>query len=84
MLPVFVHADTFQGGRLIAGCLGAEPDPMRAVLLDGNFDVSWVEQGITLPCLAISAICVYAPCLCTFRPIPPPELQLVRKWLPFL
>ncbi len=80
----FVHADAFQGGRLIAYCLGAEPDPMRAVLLDSNFDLSRVEQRITLLCLAISANCVYAPCRCTFRPIPPPELQSVRKWLPFL
>jgi hypothetical protein len=39
--PVFLFLCTlmlFQGGRLIAYCLGAEPNPMRVILMASNFD----------------------------------------------
>lgn len=75
----------FQGGRLIGYCLGGEPDPMRVVIMAvAPFDVSRHDSGLVLLALSLSAICIYAPCRWLYRPVGPPRLVEVRKYLPYL
>ena len=86
--PCFLFLCTlalFQGGRLIAYCLGAEPEPMRVVLMTPSpFDLSREDSGLVLLALSLSAICVYAPCRWMYRPVAPPSDVDVRKYLPYL
>jgi oligosaccharide repeat unit polymerase len=75
----------FQGGRLIAYCLGAEPDPMRVALMGTHmFNFSRDIQSLTLLSIVISALCVYAPCRWNYRAIPIPDWRPVRSFLPYL
>jgi oligosaccharide repeat unit polymerase len=75
----------FQGGRLIAYCLGAEPEPLKVIVVTPYpFSLPRDEQGIVLLCLALSAICVYAPCCWKFHSILPPDSRPVRQYLPYL
>jgi oligosaccharide repeat unit polymerase len=74
-----------QGGRLLTYCLGSEPDPMRVrVLSRFPFDLSRDEAAMVLLCLAVSAICVYAPCRWSYRSLPPLSGIEVRRYLPYL
>ncbi len=86
--PVFLFLCTltlFQGGRLIGYCLGAEPEPMRVALMGADtFSLARNEQGIVLFCIALSALCVYAPCRWNYRQISLPDDRLVRPYLPYL
>jgi len=86
--PCFLFLCTltmFQGGRLVGYCLDAEPDPLRITVMTPNaFNLTREEQGITLLCLALSAICIYAPCRWNFHPTPPPDDRPVRRYLPYL
>jgi hypothetical protein len=86
--PVFLFLCTlmlFQGGRLLAYCLGAEPEPLRIELLTANpFFLSRAEEGITLLCLVVSAGCIYGVCRWNCWPIPPPDLRVARPYLTYL
>ena len=74
-----------QGGRLVTYCLGSEPDPLRIrVQTSYPFDISRGEAGVVLLCLALSAICIYAPCRWNYRRIAPPSDAKVRQYLPYL
>jgi oligosaccharide repeat unit polymerase len=74
-----------QGGRLVTYCLGSEPDPLRIrVQTYYPFDVSRDQAGIVLLCLALSAICIYAPCRWNYRRVAPPGDGGVRRYLPYL
>ena len=74
-----------QGGKLLAYCLGAEPDPFRiGNVVPFPFDVSRNVGGIALLCVALSAVCVYAPCRWNYRRVVPPDDQRVRQYLPYL
>ena len=86
--PCFMFLCTlmlFQGGRLIGYCLGSISDPLMVeVMVDSPFAISRYESGIVLLCIALSAICVYAPCRWNYQRIPPPADVTVRKYLPYL
>lgn len=86
--PVFLFLCTlmlFQGGRLVAYCLGSIPDPfMVEVMVDSPFGISRDEAGIVMLCIVLSAICIYAPCRWNYRPVPPPTDRNVRQYLPYL
>jgi|HubBroStandDraft_6_1064221.scaffolds.fasta_scaffold01194_5 hypothetical protein len=86
--PCFLFMCTlmlFQGGRLLAYCLGGISDPLRVgLMLQEPFAVPRGVSGLVLLCLALSAICVYAPCRWNFRPVPPPSAIGVRQYLPYL
>ena len=75
----------FQGGRLIGYCLGAESDPMQVeIMTPAPFQVPREIAGLVLLALALSAICIYAPCRWMYRPIAPPSDVKVRKYLRYL
>ena len=85
--PCFLFLCTlalFQGGRLIAYCFGAEPQPMRVVLMLANFDPTRDEKGLALLCVSLAAICVYAPSRWMFRHVAPPDTSPMQKYLPYL
>jgi hypothetical protein len=86
--PVFLFLCTltlFQGGRLIAFCLGILDDPLAVGLMrEYPLTVSREVSGLVLLCLALSAICVYAPCRWHYRPIPRPDNTGVQQYLPYL
>ncbi len=85
--PCFLFMCTlmlFQGGRLLAYCLGVEPEPMKVVLLASSFNLSRFEEGTTLFCVASSAICIYAVCRWRYQSIPPPDASPVSRFLPYL
>ena len=86
--PCFIFLCTlmlFQGGRLVAFCLGSISDPFLVdVMVDTPFGVSSSTAGIVMLCIALSAICIYAPCRWNYRPIPPPTDTNVRKYLAYL
>src|SRR5271167_1736848 len=70
--PAFLFLCTlmlFQGGRLISYCLGVELEPMKVVAMESDFVLTRNEQGIVLLCIALSAICIYAPCRWCYRPV---------------
>ncbi len=75
----------FQGGRLIAFCFGELDDPLQIELMTPvPFGVTRNEAGIVLLLLALSAICIYAPCRWNYRPITPPDDTRARHYLPYL
>lgn len=75
----------FQGGRLIGYCLGGESDPLQVIIMTSvAFSLTRDERGLVLLALALSAICIYAPCRWLFRPVSPPSDVAVRKYLPYL
>jgi len=75
----------FQGGGLLAFCLGADNDPLRVEYMAPNpFYVSRDEAGIALLSLVLAAICIYAPCRWNYRRISPPSDVKVRPYLPYL
>ena len=86
--PCFLFLCTlmfFQGGGLLAHCLGADNDPLRMQLFTPNpFYVSRDAAGIVLLALALTAICIYAPCRWNYRKLPPPSDAEVRRYLPYL
>src|SRR3974390_3471017 len=86
--PVFLFLCTlmlFQGGKLIAYCLGADRDPLRIVIMTPNpFYVSRSGQATPLLGRALSAVCLSAPSRWMYRPLPPPDTRSVQKYLPYL
>ena len=86
--PCFLFLCTltlFQGGRLIAYCLGSLSDPFQVVVMvDTPFGITRNDAGIVMLCIALSAICIYGPCRWNYRPVPPPSDANVRRYLPYL
>jgi oligosaccharide repeat unit polymerase len=86
--PCFLFLGTLtllQGGRLVSYCVGGELSPLRiGGVAAYPFDLSRDEAGIVLLCLALSAICIYAPCRWNYRQISPPADAWVRRYLPYL
>ena len=86
--PVFLFLCTlmlFQGGRLVAFCLGSISDPFEvSIMVDVPFGVSRSVAGMVLLCLSLSAISVYAPCRWNYHWLPPPADADVRRYLPYL
>ena len=86
--PCFLFLCTlllFQGGRLIAYCLGSIPDPFSVVVMvDAPFGITRNDSGIVMFCIAISAICIYAPCRWNYQSILPPADRTVGQYLPYL
>lgn len=74
-----------QGGRFLAYCVGAEPDPFRVnIVVMHPFDVSRHTAGVALLCVTLSAVSVYAPCRWNYKPVFPPSDEKVRQYLPYL
>ena len=73
--PCFLFLCTLtlmQGGRLLTYSLGYLQRPMRGgSFTQYGFDLSRDEGGMVLLCIALSAICVYAPCRWNYRFFPP-------------
>jgi oligosaccharide repeat unit polymerase len=86
--PCFLFLCTlmfFQGGRLLAYCLGGVANPLQVRLMQSEpFSISRTNEGIVLLCLALSAICIYAPCRWKYEVFPPPNVDEVRQYLPYL
>lgn len=57
---------------------------MRVVLMASNFDPSREVQGITLLCVALAALSIYAPSRWTFRRVALPDIASVQRYLPYL
>ncbi len=86
--PCFLFLCTlllFQGGRLVGYCLGKTAHPLQIDLLRSSpFGISREESGIVLLALAVSAVCIYAPCRWGYRSIVPPNDNKTRQLLPYL
>ena len=75
----------FQCGRLLAYCFGAHIDPLKVqVSVYHPFGLERDEAGIVLLCLALSAICIYAPCRWKYERFSPPSDIRVSRYLPYL
>jgi oligosaccharide repeat unit polymerase len=75
----------FQAGRLIAYCCGGERDIFRVTLMTPYpFDVSREVAGLVLLSIALSAICIYAPCRWNYRSFSPPRSGSFERFLPYL
>lgn len=62
----------FQAGRMIAYCIGGKDEIFRVTLMTScQFDLPRAAAGTVLLALALSALCVYAPCRWNYRPLPP-------------
>jgi len=86
--PCFLFLSTLlllQGGRLLTYCLGGEADPLRIRGVSPYpFDLTRDQAGTVLLCLALSAICIYAPCRWNYRRLAPPSDVPVRPYLLYL
>ncbi len=86
--PCFLFLCTlvfFQGGRLLAYCLGGVANPLQVQLMQADpFSIGRNNEGIVLLCLALSAICIYAPCRWRYEAFPPLSTASVRQYLPYL
>jgi oligosaccharide repeat unit polymerase len=75
----------FQAGRLIAFCAGGVSDTFRISLMTSyQFEVSREVTGTLLLSIALSAICIYAPCRWNYRALPPPRSGSFSCFLPYL
>jgi O-antigen polysaccharide polymerase Wzy-like protein len=85
--PCFLFLCTlmfFQGGRLLAYCLGVA-HPLQVQLVQAEpFSISRTNEGTVLLCLALSAICLYAPCRWKYQRFPATRTDRVRQYLPYL
>jgi hypothetical protein len=75
----------FQAGRLMAYCAGGVTDIFRVTLMTSyQFGVSRNVAALVLLSLALSAICIYAPCRWNYRSFPPPRSGPSARFLPYL
>ena len=75
----------FQGGRLLTYCFGAVDSPLRVrVLTQYAFDIPRTDAGIVLLSLALSAICIYAPCRWGYHRLITSDDVQARRYLPYL
>ena len=86
--PCFLFLCTlmfFQGGKLLTYCFGAQDSPLRVrVLTYYAFDISRSDAGIVLLSLALSAICIYAPCRWRYHRLISSDDRHTRRYLPYL
>jgi len=86
--PAFLFLATlmfFQGGRLLAYCLGGVAQPLQVQLMQSEpFNIGRTNEGIVLLCLALSAVCIYVPCRWNYSGFPPLSTEGVRQYLPYL
>jgi len=74
----------FQGGRLLAYLSGSVQEIFRVTLLTVySFDVSRNVQGLVLLSIALSALCIYAPCRWSYRRATPPLSAQFDLYLPY-
>ena len=57
---------------------------MAVTAMESNFVLTRQEQGLVLLCVALSAICVYAPCRWSYRPVAWTCGEPGRRYLPYL
>jgi len=75
----------FQAGRLMAYCAGGVTDIFRVTLMTSyQFGVSRDVAALVLLSIALSAICVYAPCRWNYRSFSPPLSGPSARFLPYL
>jgi hypothetical protein len=75
----------FQAGKLLAYCARGVADIFRVTLMTPDaFDVPRDVAGLTLFFIALSAICIYAPCRWNYSPLPPPGSGSFGRFLPYL
>ncbi|MFZ0816984.1 MAG: O-antigen polysaccharide polymerase Wzy [Candidatus Sulfotelmatobacter sp.] len=75
----------FQAGRVIAYCCGGGTDIFEVELMTDNpFNISRGVAGVVLLSLALSAICIYAPCRWRYRPGFFPSSGSCDRFLPYL
>jgi hypothetical protein len=75
----------FQAGRLMAYCAGGVTDIFRVTLMTSyQFGVSRDVAALVLLSIALSAICVYAPCRWNYRSFSPPRSGPSVRFLPYL
>jgi hypothetical protein len=75
----------FQAGRLMAYCAGGVTDIFRVTLMTSyQFGVSRDVAALVLLSIALSAICVYAPCRWNYRSFSPPRSGPSARFLPYL
>jgi O-antigen polysaccharide polymerase Wzy len=75
----------FQAGRLIAYCAGGATDIFLVTLMTAYpFAVSRNVAGLALLSIALSAICVYAPCRWLYRSSHAPGSGSFGGFLPYL
>jgi len=75
----------FQAGRLLAYCTGGETDIFRVTLMTPNpFGVSRPVAGSVLVSIALTAVCLYAPCRWNYRSFSPPGNASFDRFLPYL
>jgi oligosaccharide repeat unit polymerase len=75
----------FQGGRLIAYCAGAGTEIFRITLMTSEpFDLPPAVAGLTLLSIALSAICIYAPCRWHYRSGSALRGEGYERFLPYL
>src|SRR5581483_5320233 len=75
----------FQAGRFLAYIAGVEPAPLRVGSISPfPFDISRADAGTVLLALALSALCIYAPCRWSYRRGKPPSDDNIKKYLPYL
>lgn len=75
----------FQAGQLIAYCAGGAEHIFRITVLTPHpFDVSRNVTGLVLLSIALSSICIYAPCRWNYHFICPPSSKSLSRFLPYL
>ena len=75
----------FQAGRLVAYCAGGMTDIFRITLMTSYpFGVSRDVAALVLLSIALSAICIYAPCRWSYRSFSPLRSGSFGRFLPYL
>jgi oligosaccharide repeat unit polymerase len=75
----------FQAGRLMSYCAGGVTDIFRVTLMTSyQFGVSRDVAALVLLSIALSAICIYAPCRWNYRSFSPPHSGPSARFLPYL
>jgi len=86
--PCFLFLCTltlFQAGRLLAYCAGGATDIFQITLMTAYpFGVSRDVAGLALLSIALSAVCVYAPCRMNYRASSPSDSGSLGRFLPYL
>ncbi len=85
VFPVSLRVDHTASGKVYRLLCRYQPYPLRIGSITAfPFDISRAQAGTVLLCLALSAVCIYAPCRWNYRRIAPPSGRPVRKYLPYL
>lgn len=86
--PCFFFLGTltlFQGGRLVAFLAGGDFELRQITLLTWyQFAVSRDVLALALLSIALSALCIYAPCRWSYAAFSPPCNQALGRYLPYL